>query len=362
MPSSQVIIHRKRGSYWRSRFHAIVRDSIALYREFQRPILIFLFVVLGIGYLYGELYFIATGETISLIDRPYLMIQLMLFAAPDAAPSEWYLVIFWYLLPLIFVFIVGNSVADFVRLFFNRDERRDAWREAVASTYRNHVVVLGAGHVGLRVIRSLAEIGVEVIVVDNEPSLDANELMNQLGIPLIMSDARMTTTWEKAGLRYADSLVVCTGDDHLNLDVIMRARDMNPDVRIVTRIWNDQFSSQIKDFMNVQAVISSSNLSAPVFTGAALGVEITQSLNIAGVKYSMLRLTVNRGSFMDRRTIDDLQQSYDMDIVLHGVGDAIEVEPEPNKVVRASDTLVIFARHDRILEVATRNRESSLEE
>lgn len=356
----QVIVQPRRRNHWARKLHAVWRDSMALLREFHRPILIFLLVTVGLGYIYGELYYLARGETIDLIDRPYLMIQLMLFSAPDAAPREWYLVIFWYALPLVFVFIVGDSVSEFVRLFFNRDERRDAWREAVASTYRNHIVVLGAGHVGLRVIRSLAEIQVDVVVIDNDPDLGVDELLHDLDIPLIVADALLPSTWEKVGLRHADALVVCTGNDHLNLDVIMRARDMNPNVRIIARMWNDQFANQLKQFMNVQTVISSSSLSAPTFTGAALGVDITHTLEVNNVIYSMLRLTVNSGSFLENQTIETLQRDYNMDIVLHGCGDDVEVEPEQHKLVLAGDTLVIFARHERILDVASRNREPGL--
>jgi Trk K+ transport system NAD-binding subunit len=139
----------------------------------------------------------------------------------------------------------------------------------------------------------------------------------------------------------------------------MRAREMNPDVRIVARVWDDQFARQIQHFMNVQQVLSSSDLAAPAFAGSALGLEITQTLKVGNVDYSMLHIQVEPGSFLDGATVGLLQEKNDMDIVLHGCNDHVDVQPAHDLVVNAGDSLVIFARHDNIINIATRNRRGS---
>ena len=70
----------------------------------------------------------------------------------------------------------------------------------------------------------------------------------------------------------------------------------------------------------------------------------------------MIRLKVRPGSFMDGKTVGVLQEDEDMDIVLHSNGGAVEVHPGEDVVVRAGDTLVLFARHDKVAEVVERNR------
>jgi Trk K+ transport system NAD-binding subunit len=136
----------------------------------------------------------------------------------------------------------------------------------------------------------------------------------------------------------------------------MRARDLNPDVRIVVRMWDNQFANQLERFMGVKGVLSASDLAAPAFAGAAVGIEIAQTLHIHGVDYSMIRLQVESGSFLDGGTIGQLQEDNDMDIVLHGRDGDIEVQPDSAEMVRGGDMLVIFARHDRIIDIVTRNR------
>jgi len=353
--TEQIRRHRRLVGFQRQA-RAIWHDTRALWREFRLPILLFLLVTVGGGFIYGELYYMARGVHIPIIDRPYIMLQLMVLEAPEEAPPEWYLVTFWYLLPPILIFLIGLGAADFLRLFFFRNQRHNAWREAVAATYRNHIIVFGAGHVGLRVVRELAEMGLDVLVIDNDPDPGVEETLQALNVPLLMADGRLPSTLEKAGLPYADAFVACTGSDHTNLEAVMRARDMNPDVRIVARVWDDDFSSQIARFFNVQAVLSSSGLSAPAFAGAAIGVEITQTLQVGGVEYSMIRLTVQPGTFMDGQEVGKLQTENEMDIVLHRRGDAVDVQPSRHTVVRAGDTLVIFASHETILNVVARNR------
>ncbi|MBZ0289974.1 MAG: TrkA family potassium uptake protein, partial [Anaerolineae bacterium] len=231
--------------------------------------------------------------------------------------------------------------------------------EAVASTYRNHVIIMGVGHVGLRVARTLVGMGFEVVGIDQKVKPDVEQELNDLGVPMIVADGRSQEVLEKAGLRYAESFVACTSSDQTNLEAVMRARDLNPSIRIVSRMWDSQFAKQMKRFMDVQAVLSASDLAAPMFAGSAVGIEITQTLHINGVDYSMIRLQVEAGSFLAGGTIGELQKANDMDIVLHGRDGNVEVQPDSSVYVNGGDTLVIFARHDKVINIVERNRHDS---
>ncbi len=346
----------KRGNRLTRIIRASWRDTSALLKEFRIPIVLFVLVTVGGGWLYGELHTAAGHEPIPFHDLPYIMTALMILETPIELPSEPQLILFWYMMPPIAVYIIGRGAADFVRLFFNRNERRDAWEEAVASTYRNHIIVMGAGHVGIGVIRTLVAMGFEVVAIDVSIKAEQDAELSSLGVPAIIGDGRTAPILEKAGIYYAETLIVCTSNDYVNLEALMRARDLCPEVRLVARMWDDKFAAQLKHFMGVEAVISSSSLAAPAFAGSAVGIEITQTLTINGKEYSMIRLTVEAHSFMDSRTIDTLQEDEDMDIVLHGRNGDGDVHPDGSIVVQAGDTLVIFASHAKITEIVARNR------
>src|SRR5690606_29173917 len=96
--------------------------------------------------------------------------------------------------PAIGIYIIGQGAVDFVRLFFDRNERRSAWELAVAQTYRNHIVLVGVGHVGLRIARTLSQMGFELVAVDDAIDSETDVELGKMGIPLVGDDARTTTT------------------------------------------------------------------------------------------------------------------------------------------------------------------------
>lgn len=357
-PRSQLVVPAHKRRHIRRYIRAMWRDYIALWREFHQPILVFLFFTCVIGFIYGELHAISyPDEWLPIIDRPYAMVQMMILETPPLTlPREPHLIFFWYLMPVVLLYVAGRGASDFVRLFLNRDERRDAWRVALASTIKNHVIVFGAGHVGVRVIMELDRMGYDVVVIDDDPDPGLEDFLQELRIPLIIGDGRIASTLEKANLKDALAFVACTSNDHVNLETIMRVRDMNKSIRIVSRVWDNAFAKQLKEFFNIEAVLSSSDLAAPVFAGAALGIEITRTVTVAGVEYSLIRLMIEEQSFMRGRTVGDLQRHEDMDIVLHVRGHITEVQPAHDTIIEAGDTIVVFARHERILSIVSRNR------
>ncbi|NDJ77093.1 MAG: hypothetical protein GYB65_12630 [Chloroflexi bacterium] len=354
MPQSRLLIPesqwRRMGRVWRTG-RAVWRNARVVWREFRWPILVFAVAVFGGGWLYGELLVQAGEERLPYFDLPYTMLALMILETPDEIPREPELVAFWYVMPVVAAYVAGRGVFDFIRLFFNPDARRTSWEEAVASTYRQHVIVLGVGHLGLRVVRALHQMGVDVVAIDRSLDPESGAEVARMKIPLIVNDGRLASTLETAGIRKAQALIVCTSNDHMNLEVTMRARDLNKGLRIVVRMWDARLNEQIRGFMHVDAVLSTTNLAAPSFAGYALGVEITQTLEIDGVPYSMIRMKVAPGSFLDGTTVGAAQRAHDMDIVLLSQNDHVDVHPMANKMINSGDTLAIFARHDKITAV-----------
>lgn len=333
------------------------RDTRALLNEFRWPLLLFVLATVGLGLLYGELMVLAGLEPLPWFQLPYLMFALMVLETPIDMPSEWYLLVFWYAMPPIALFILGRGVSDFARLFFDRSGRRVAWQEAIISTMKHHTIVLGFGHVGLRVTRALVDMGVEVVAVDTTITPEDEAELNTLGVPFIIGDGRTAAVLQKAGIGWADALLVCTSQDTVNLEVVMRARDLNPTIRIVARMNDTQFAEQMQTFFGVAAVLSSADIAAPLFAGAAIGVEVQQTLTVHTRQYAMVRLTVSRGSSFEGRTIGSIQDRYDVDVVLYAhTTEGADVHPDNGITVSAGDTLVIFARLDQIRELSVLNR------
>ena len=347
--------------YLRS-LRVVWRDTRALVREFRRPLFVFFLSVFLGGYVYAYLNNnISSNDPLELVDMPYIMLALMVLEAPIDVPAEPHLILFWYLQPVLAVYIVGQGAVNFVRLFFMRDQRRSAWEVAVASTYRNHVIVVGVGHVGLRILRELLQMGTEVVAVDLHASDEADAVLGEGNVPLIFGDARTETVLDNAGLSHARAVIVATSDDHINLEVTMRVQylkqGMNRSFPLIVRMWDDSLKMQIESIFsdkNVK-VMSASDLVAPAFAWAAV-TDIEQTLRIENTTYNLIRLRVRQASFMVGKTIDGVENDEGVDIVLlHRGRTEPEVHPRGDQVIRPDDTLVLFAEHDRIIDIVKRN-------
>ena len=62
--------------------------AVALLREFRGPLAGFLLLIVVGGLIYGEVYEAVRGVPMPLIDRPYVVLQLMILEAPEAVPPE----------------------------------------------------------------------------------------------------------------------------------------------------------------------------------------------------------------------------------------------------------------------------------
>src|SRR5512147_3034127 len=102
MASTRLLMphgRRRRTRWWRS-IRATWRDTMALWREFHWPIIAFLAVACGGGFLYGELWVRAGYARLPFLDLPYIMLGFMVFQPhTDVLPNP-ELMVFWYVMPL----------------------------------------------------------------------------------------------------------------------------------------------------------------------------------------------------------------------------------------------------------------------
>ena len=61
-------------------------------------------------------------------------------------PSDLKLQLFFFLMPVLGIGILAQGLAEFGVLFFNRRSRGREWEIAVASTFADHIVLVGLGH------------------------------------------------------------------------------------------------------------------------------------------------------------------------------------------------------------------------
>ncbi|WP_306318943.1 MULTISPECIES: NAD-binding protein [unclassified Streptomyces] len=159
----------------------------------------------------------------------------------------------------------------------------------------DHIVVVGLGKIGTRVLAHLSASGHRVVAVERDPHARGVEFARSLGVPLIVGDAAHAEVLDQARIRHSRSVLVLTRDDGENLDIVMTAREANPSVRVVMRLYDDDFAATVQRTLRASyphALTRSrsvSALAAPSFAAAMMGRHV---LGVMPVERGSLLFTV----------------------------------------------------------------------
>ncbi|HWN35255.1 MAG TPA: NAD-binding protein, partial [Pseudonocardia sp.] len=110
----------------------------------------------------------------------------------------------------------------------------------------DHVVVVGMGNVGSRVIEQLHDLGVQVIGVERDESARGVARARHLGLPVVIGDASREHTLREAYLESSRALVAVTNNDVTNLEAALHGRAMRAHLRIVLRLFDDDLAQRVQ--------------------------------------------------------------------------------------------------------------------
>ena len=317
------------------------RETKILLREFRNPIFIFFVAVVGLGTLYFFLARLANEPVHSLVEAFYLMLTLAFLQPSGDFPHTHYLQIFYFALPVIGVSTLAHGLADFGVMLFNRRARSKEWEMAIASTFNNHTILVGLGHLGYRVVQTLHQMQEKVVVLELSPAADLFSTVQAMGIPVIQDDGTRPEALEAAGVRRAKTIIMCSQNDSGNLQIAVKARSMNPKIQVVVRIFDEDFARSLHEQFGFTA-LSATGMAAPVFAAAAAGADVTNPISVEGQQLSLARLTVNPTSKLAEKTIGDIEDGYHLNIVLVRHDHQSEMHPTDSMPIHSGDTLAIL--------------------
>ena len=146
-----------------------------------------------------------------------------------------------------------------------------------------HVIVIGLGTVGTRVIQRLVAAGRDVVAVDKDESNRRLGLIRALGVPVIIADATLPQTLEAVSLPNAAAVAVVTSDDLANLETGLAVRDqlgrpLDRRPGACSACSSHPSPRSVRHNFGFSAVRSTAALAAPWFVGAALGLDVLEHL------------------------------------------------------------------------------------
>lgn len=211
----------------------------------------------------------------------------------------------------------------------------------------DHVVVIGLGNVGSRVIRGLREFGVPVVAIDRVPTARGADLARRLGIPLIIGDASEEATLRAASVQTCRALVLLSTDDNVNLEATLSGRELKPDLRVVLRLFNGDFARRVQRAFGVTTSYSVSYVAAPSFAAAMMQREVLATIPVGRRVLLVAEVSVAEGSQFEGCTVGAVHRSGE----LHVLAVYPRGERLPLWTLRAGQRIRAF---DRLIVVATR--------
>ncbi|MFF3346032.1 NAD-binding protein [Streptomyces sp. NPDC002779] len=149
-----------------------------------------------------------------------------------------------------------------------------------------HVVLLGLGKIGTRVLTRLRELHVPVVCVEADPEARGMATARRLRVPVVLGDVTQEGVLEAAKVHRADALLAVTSADTTNLEAVLAARSVRPDLRVVLRLYDDDFATAVYRTLRAAHPSASTrsrsvtHLAAPAFAGAMVGRQILGAIPV----------------------------------------------------------------------------------
>ncbi|MFJ5921238.1 NAD-binding protein [Kitasatospora sp. NPDC092948] len=150
----------------------------------------------------------------------------------------------------------------------------------------DHVVLVGLGRLGSRVLEQLWDLDVPVVCVEADPAAVGVARARAFGVPVVIGDATQDGVLEAAKVDRAQALLALSSDDSTNFEVALAGRETAPELRTVLRLFDDDFAENVyltlrDSYPEAQTRSRSvAYLSAPAFASAMMGRQVIGALAV----------------------------------------------------------------------------------
>lgn len=229
----------------------------------------------------------------------------------------------------------------------------NAWRrrrmQADIDALSGHAIICGYGRVGRATAHQLARSGVDVVVID----LDPDRLVDGPYLYLV-GNASDDALLRRAGLDRADLLVATLDTDPESIYVVLSARSLNPDLRIIARARTDQAEAK---FLRAGAdqVVNPQRIGGNRIASFALSPRVVDFLDVVmhqdDVEFNLEDVVVVPGAELVGVTVAALREQEAGGptlLALRSTDGTFVTNPAPDVALTAGDVLIAVGTPEQI--------------
>jgi Trk K+ transport system NAD-binding subunit len=248
-------------------------------------------------------------------------------------------------------------VAFIADLLLSRRFAHSAGRRRVRHL-RKHVIVVGLGSFGSRVVADLTAAGYDVAVIELDENNRFLSSAADLDVPVIFGDGTLRQTLESAGVVHARAVAVLTQDDMVNIEAGIVLREIlgprvlpeviRPDVPLVLRVYDRALGAAVAQRFGFENVRSTVELAAPWFIGAAMGLQVLGTFSVGQRSFMVGGMHVAAGSELDGLKMFELS-THTRVIAITRQDTPVELHPRRDAWLRGGDTVYLVGPYRELM-------------
>jgi voltage-gated potassium channel len=220
----------------------------------------------------------------------------------------------------------------------------------------DHVIVCGYGRVGRSAAAALRELGDQVVVVELDE--DEVDIAQSDGFLVVIGDATQDEMLKQAGIDRANGLITCLGDDAQNLFIVLSARALNANLKIVTRNVNPENEGKLSR-AGADRVISPYLLGGRYMANVLTRPRVTEFLGSvtldSGLELWLEEMVIAPNSQLAGQTVGECNIRNTTGASLVGLlrrasGDMIS--PDQSTLLESDDVLIVLGTRDQLARLA----------
>jgi Trk K+ transport system NAD-binding subunit len=224
---------------------------------------------------------------------------------------------------------------------------------------RDHVIVVGLGSVGIRVVGELTAAGYDVAVIEQDDENPFLPVAAELDVPVIFGDATMEQTLESACLERARAVAVLTQDDMVNIETGIVLDQMygpsvlpalnRSDVPLVLRVYDRELGFAVAQRFGFENVRSTVELAAPWFIGAAMGLQVLDTFSVGQSTYVVGAMHIDAGSELDGLRMSE-KSTQTRVLAITRQDEPVQLHPRRDARLKAGDTAYLVGPYRELLD------------
>jgi Trk K+ transport system NAD-binding subunit len=181
-----------------------------------------------------------------------------------------------------------------------------------------------------------------VVAIDRSGQARGAQLARELGIPLIIGDASREETLREASLQSARALVATSTDDMINIEAAMQTWAVNPDARVVLRLFDGDLADRIQNALGQMTSKSVSFLAAPTFATALLEREVIGTIPVKRGVLLFADVPAEEGSPLVGRTLAQVERGGGVRVITVDR----QSRPAQDSVIQPGQRLIVVATRE----------------